>query len=53
MPSTISGLARVVMSPTSAKFDTDAITRCMIWPDRVLGMSGTIHTFLGRVDRLR
>src|SRR5262249_51367329 len=48
MPSTTSGLARVVTSPTSVKLDTAAITRRMIFPDLVLGMSGTIHTFLGR-----
>ena len=48
MPSTTSGLASVVTSPTSAKLDTDAMTRRMIFPDRVLGMSGTIHTFFGR-----
>jgi hypothetical protein len=34
--------------PTSAKLETDAITRRMIFPDLVFGMSGTIHTFLGR-----
>jgi hypothetical protein len=48
MPSTISGLARVVTSPTSVKLDTAAITRRMIFPDRVLGMSGTTHTCFGR-----
>src|SRR6516162_10588504 len=48
MSSTTSGLARVVTSPTSAKLETAAITRRMIFPDLVLGMSGTIHTFLGR-----
>src|SRR5579859_5500269 len=48
MSSTTSGLARVVTSPTSAKLDIDAITRRMIFPDRVLGMSGTIQTFFGR-----
>src|SRR5713226_15389 len=35
--STISGLASVVTSPTSAKLETDAITRRMIMPDRVYG----------------
>src|ERR1035438_3891973 len=48
MSSTISGLARVVTSPVSVKLETAAITRRMIFPDRVFGMSGTIHTFLGR-----
>src|SRR6266581_3090043 len=48
MSSTISGLARVVTSPTSAKLEIEAITRRMILPDLVLGMSGTIHTFFGR-----
>ena len=48
MPSTTTGLASVVTSPTSAKFDTDAMTRRMILPDRVFGISGTIHTFFGR-----
>src|SRR5215475_11617890 len=48
MPSTTSGLASVVTSPISAKLDTAAITRRMIFPDRVLGMSGTIHTCFGR-----
>lgn len=43
--STISGLARLVMSPASAKLEIPAITRCMIFPERVLGMSGKIHTF--------
>jgi len=28
--------------------ETAAMTRRMILPERVLGMSGTIHTFLGR-----
>src|SRR5258707_1704289 len=46
--STTSGLASVVTSPTSAKLETDAITRRMILPDLVLGMSETIQTFLGR-----
>src|SRR6201982_2984994 len=48
MPSTTSGLASVVMSPTSVKFDTEAMTRRMILPDLVLGMSGTIQMFFGR-----
>src|SRR6202034_3758380 len=38
MPSTTSGLASVVMSPTSVKLDTDAMTRRMIFPDLVFGM---------------
>ena len=38
----------MVTSPTSAKLETDAITRRMILPDLVLGMSGTIQTFFGR-----
>ena len=46
--STISGLASVVTSPTSAKLEIAAITRRMILPDRVLGMSGTIQTCFGR-----
>ena len=46
--STISGLARVLMSPTSAKLEIAAMTRRMIFPDRVFGMSCTIQTFLGR-----
>jgi hypothetical protein len=33
--STTSGLASVVMSPTSAKLDVAAITRRMILPERV------------------
>src|SRR5581483_11107736 len=36
------------MSPTSAKLDVAAITRRMILPDRVFGMSGTIQMFFGR-----
>ena len=48
MSSTISGLASVVTSPTSAKFEIDAITRRMILPERVLGMSMTTQTFFGR-----
>ncbi len=46
--STTSGLASVEMSPTSVKLEIPAITRRMIFPERVLGMSGTTHTFLGR-----
>ena len=34
-------------SPTSAKLEMLAMTRRMILPERVLGMSETIHTFLG------
>src|SRR4249919_1740406 len=48
MSSTISGLASVVTSPTSAKLEIPAITRRMIFPERVLGMSETIQTRLGR-----
>ena len=36
------------MSPTSVKLDVAAMTRRMILPDRVLGMSGTIQMFFGR-----
>jgi len=36
------------MSPTSAKLEMLAITRRMILPERVFGMSVTIHTFFGR-----
>src|SRR5438270_705673 len=36
------------MSPTSAKLDVAAITRRMILPDLVFGMSGTIQMFFGR-----
>ena len=46
--STISGLASVVTSPTSAKLEIDAMTRRMILPDLVFGMSATIQTFFGR-----
>src|SRR6185369_9520149 len=46
--STISGLARVVISPTSVPLDSAANTRRMILPERVLGMSGTITTVRGR-----
>ena len=45
--STISGLASVVMSPVSVKFEVAAITRRMILPDLVFGMSGTIQMFFG------
>src|ERR1039458_2077902 len=48
MPSTTSALASVVTSPTSAKLEMLAMTRRMIFPERVLGMSGTIQTFFGR-----
>ena len=48
MSSTISGFASVVTSPTSAKFEMPAITRRMILPERVFGMSATIQTFFGR-----
>jgi hypothetical protein len=48
MSSTISGLARVVTSPTSVKLEIDVMTLRMILPDLVLGMSGTIYTFFGR-----
>ena len=46
--STILGLARVVVSPTSVKLEMPAMTRRMILPERVLGMSGMIHTLAGR-----
>ena len=46
--STISGFARVVISPGLMKLDMPATTLRMIFPERVLGMSGTIHTFFGR-----
>src|SRR6266851_4812555 len=36
------------MSPGLVKFEIPAMTRRMILPDRVLGMSGTIQTFFGR-----
>ena len=36
------------MSPTSVKFEIDAMTRRMIFPERVLGMSATTQTCLGR-----
>ena len=48
MSLTISGLASVVVSPISVKFEMLAITRRMILPERVFGMSGTIQTFFGR-----
>ena len=48
MWSTISGLARVETSSTSVKLEIPAMTRRMIFPERVLGMSGTIHTLAGR-----
>ena len=40
----------MVMSPMSVKLEIEAMTRRMIFPERVLGMSLTIHTFLGRAD---
>src|SRR2546421_6353711 len=46
-PAGISGLARVVVS-TSVKVEMPAMTRRMIFPERVVGMSGTIHTLTGR-----
>ena len=36
------------MSPVPVKLEIPAMTRRMILPDRVLGMSVTIHTFFGR-----
>src|SRR2546427_183797 len=36
------------MSPGLVKLEMPAMTRRMILPDRVLGMSGTIQTFFGR-----
>ncbi len=39
--STISGLASVVTSPMSRPSDIAASTRRMIFPERVLGISGT------------
>src|ERR1700761_2641365 len=45
---TMSGLARVVMSPVSRLLEMAARTRRMILPERVLGMSGTMWIFLGR-----
>jgi hypothetical protein len=48
MPSTTSGFASVVVSPTSAKLEIAAMTLRMIFPERVLGMSGTIQTVFGR-----
>src|SRR5258708_15922339 len=48
MLSTISGLASVVMSPGSVKLEIPAMTRRMIFPERVFGMSETIQTFFGR-----
>ena len=48
MSSTISGFASVLTSPTSAKLEIPAITRRMIFPERVFGMSLTTQTFFGR-----
>src|SRR5260370_27180571 len=48
MTSTTSGFASVVVSPTSLKLEIPAMTRRIIFPERVFGMSGTIQTFLGR-----
>src|SRR5438093_11166155 len=45
--STTSGLARVDTSPGSWRFDIAASTRRMIFPERVLGMSGTMSTRRG------
>jgi len=53
MSFTISGFASVVVSPTSAKLEIPAITRRMILPERVFGMSSTIQTFFGRASRQR
>src|SRR5579859_1579446 len=47
MPSTTSGFASVVMSPGLVKLEMPAMTRRMILPERVFGMSATIHTFFG------
>src|SRR5215831_2204618 len=46
--STTSGLASVVISPTSRLLETAASTRRMIFPERVLGISGTMRTLFGR-----
>src|SRR5659263_218539 len=48
MASTISGLDSVVVSPTSPKLEIAAMTLRMIFPERVLGMSETIQTCVGR-----
>src|SRR5437867_9573929 len=48
MVSHTSGFASVMMSPGLVKLEMPAMTRRMIFPDRVLGMSGTIQTFFGR-----
>src|SRR5260370_20955641 len=45
---TMSGFARVVMSPVSMLLEMAARTRRMILPERVLGMSGTMWMVLGR-----
>ena len=47
MLSTTSGLASVMTLPTSPLLEMAPSTLRMILPERVLGMSGTIHTFLG------
>ena len=46
--STTSGLASVVVSPTSTKLEIAAVTRLMILPERVLGRSAETHTWAGR-----
>src|SRR5437879_806339 len=46
--STISGLARVDTSPGSWRFEIAASTRRMIFPERVLGISGMMMTWRGR-----
>src|ERR1700731_1107063 len=46
--STTSGFASVVISPTSSVLEIAARTRRMIFPERVLGMSGTTWTAFGR-----
>jgi hypothetical protein len=45
--STTSGLASVDTSPGSWRFEIDASTRRMIFPERVMGMSGTMMTRRG------
>src|SRR5205823_9696583 len=45
--STTSGLARVVTSPIFMVLEIDAKTRRIIFPERVLGISGTMYTCLG------
>ena len=46
--STTSGFDSVVVSPTSMKFEIDAMTRRMILPERVFGRSLVTHTWAGR-----